>query len=170
VGSSATLSETLTSSGTSSVTVNSASVSGTGYTVSGATFPVTLSPSQKVTLSVKYAPTKGGAVTGTLSISSTSSSNPTTTVGLSGTGTHAVTLSWQAPGSSSMPVTGYNVYRATGSSSSYQLLSSTASSQLSYLDTNVQSGTAYSYYVESVDSSGVQSSPSNQISVTIPTP
>jgi hypothetical protein len=89
---------------------------------------------------------------------------------LSGTGTHAVTLSWQAPSSSAMPVTGYKVYRATGSSSSYQLLSSTASSQLSYLDTNIQSGTAYSYYVDSVDSSGAQSSPSNQISVTIPTP
>ncbi|HMD21780.1 MAG TPA: fibronectin type III domain-containing protein, partial [Alloacidobacterium sp.] len=89
-------------------------------------------------------------------------------VSLSGTGEHYVQLSWQAPTSSPVQVTGYNIYKATGGSSSYQLLSST--SQLTVTDSNVTSGTAYSYYVESVDSAGAVSGPSNVINVTIPTP
>jgi hypothetical protein len=167
-GTSATLPVTLTSSGTAAVTVNSGKVSGAGFTVSGATFPVTLSPNQAVTLNVQFAPTAGGAATGALSINSNSSSTPNSTVTLSGTGSHTVNLAWQPPTTSSFPVTGYDVYRATGSSSSYQLLSSTA--QASYGDSTIQSGTAYSYYVVSVDSSGVQSSPSNSVTVTVPTP
>lgn len=170
LGSSATLPVTLTSSGTTAVAVSSAAVSGTGFTVSGATFPVTLNPNQAVTLTVKYAPTTGGAVTGKLTITSNSSTNPTANVSLSGTGMHSVKLSWQAPTSSPVQVTGYNIYKATAGSSSYQLLSSTPSSQLTLTDSNVVSGTAYSYYVESVDSAGAQSGPSNVIKVTVPTP
>jgi fibronectin type 3 domain-containing protein len=40
--------------------------------------------------------------------------------------------------------------------------------QTTYVDSTVQSGMTYSYEVKSVDSSGVESSPSNVISVTIP--
>lgn len=169
VSSNATLGVTLLSSGSSAVTINSDTISGTEFTVSGATFPLTLSPQQAVSLNVKFAPKAGGAVTGTLSISSNSSSSPSTQVGLSGTGSqHSVSLAWKAPGSSGHAVASYSVYRATGSSSSYRLLSST--SQVSYVDSTVQGGTAYSYYVKSVDSSGTQSSPSNAVKVTVPTP
>jgi hypothetical protein len=169
VGSNATLGVTLTSSGTGAVTVNSAPISGAGFTVSGATFPVTLSPKQAVTLEVEFAPTSASAATGTLTISSNSSTNASVAVSLSGTGeTHQVDLSWDAPGSSPVPVTGYHIYRATGSSSSYQLLNSSADAQTSYIDSTVAAGTAYAYYVTSVDSAGTESQPSSQINVTIP--
>ena len=166
-GSSATLPVTLTANGTAPVTINSDAISGAGFTAYGATFPVTLSPNQAVTLNVQFAPTAGGAVTGALTINSTSPTNPTSTVSLSGTGSHVVNLAWQAPSNSPLAVAGYDIYRSTGSSNSYQLLSSSAPT--SYVDSSVQSGTAYSYYVTTVDSSGAQSGPSNSVTVTVPT-
>lgn len=168
-GSNATLGVTLTSSGTAAVTVNSATISGTGFTVSGATFPVTLSPQQTVTLDVEFAPTTASAATGSLTVSSNSSTNPTATVSLSGTGVlHQVALTWDAPTSSPDPVAGYNIYRATGTSSSYTLVNPSIDTLTSYTDTTVIASTAYTYYVESVDASGNQSGPSNSVSVTVP--
>jgi fibronectin type 3 domain-containing protein len=139
--------------------------------MSGTTFPVTLNPGQTATLSVQFDPTTAGAVTGQLTITSNSSTNPTATVALSGTGEavpYEVNLSWNAPSSSADPVAGYNVYRATGSSSSYQLLNSSVETQTTYVDTTVQDGLSYVYMVESVDASGVESAPSNTFSATIP--
>jgi hypothetical protein len=82
----ATLPVVLTSTGTSAVTVNSASLSGSGYTLIGAAFPITLSPGQTATLQVKFAPTVAGGASGQLTISSNSSSGSTAAVALSGTG------------------------------------------------------------------------------------
>ena len=81
---------------------------------------------------------------------------------------NAVDLSWDAPSDSPVPIAGYNIYRSTGGSSAYQLLNSSVDTETTYVDNTVQSGLTYDYYVESVDSSGVQSAPSNQVSVTIP--
>ena len=81
---------------------------------------------------------------------------------------HQVDLSWDAPGSSPVPIEGYKIYRSTGGSSTYQLLNSSIDAQTIYVDSTVQNGLAYNYYVESVDSSGTQSAPSNKVSVTIP--
>ena len=168
-----TLPVTLTSAGTAPVTINSATLSGTGFTMSGATFPVTLNPSLAVTLEVQFDPTTAGALTGQLTIQSNSSTNGTAVIGLSGTGasasgSHQVTLNWDAPSSSSDPVVGYDIYRATGGSSTYQLLNSSADTQTTYVDTAVQASATYVYYVTSVDSSGVQSTSSNQVTATIP--
>ncbi len=170
-----TLPVTLTSAGTAPVTINSATLSGTGFTMSGATFPVTLNPSLAVTLEVQFDPTTAGALTGQLTLQSNSSTNGTAVIGLSGTGasaggsgSHQVTLNWDAPSSSSDPVVGYDVYRATGGSSTYQLLNSSADAQTTYVDTAVQASATYVYYVTSVDSSGVQSTSSNQVTATIP--
>ena len=169
VNTASTLPVTLTSTGTAPVTINSATLSGTGFTMSGATFPVTLNPSLAITLDVQFDPAATGAVTGQLTIQSNSSTNGTVVISLSGTGIpHQVDLSWQAPSSSTDPVAGYNVYRSTGSSSSYQLLNSSVDTQTTYVDSTVQSGVTYDYIVESVDSSGVESTPSNEVTVTIP--
>ena len=80
---------TLTSTGTAPVTISSAALTGTGFTMSGATLPVTLNPNQSVTLNVQFDPTATGAVTGGLTIQSDSSTNSTAVVNLSGTGTAA---------------------------------------------------------------------------------
>jgi hypothetical protein len=171
VGSTGTKSLTLTSSGTAPVTINSAALLGTGFSDSGATFPVTLNPNQSVTLTVQFDPTAAGAATGKLTISSNSTTGGTTQVTLSGTGTavqHSIDLSWNAPSSSADPVAGYNVYRSTNGGGSFAKLNASPESQAEYTDSAVQSGTTYMYQVKSVDASGVESSASNQISLPVP--
>jgi hypothetical protein len=162
----------LTSSGTGSVTVNSAVVAGAGFTLSGPTLPDTLGSGQTATLDVQYDPTALGASSGTLTITSTSSTNGTAVITLAGTGVataYAVDLSWDAPASSSDPVAGYNVYKTPSGSSNYQLVGSTVGvGATSLTDSNVQDGQVYDYIVESVDASGVTSVPTSPLAVTIP--
>ena len=150
---------TLTSSGTAPVTVSSAAVTGNGFSMSGSSFPVTLNPGQSLNLNLQFAPTVAGSATGGLTITSNSSSNPTATFALSGSGTsvsHQVDLSWNAPTATSDPVAGYNVYRAPGGTTSYLLLNSSPVVSTSYADSAVTSGQTYVYMVESVDSEGVE--------------
>jgi len=165
LNSSATQSVTLKSTGTSAVTVNSAAVTGSGFSVSGSAFPVTLSPGQSVSLSVQFSPKSTGSASGQLTINSNATSNPTAIISLSGTGApHEVDLTWNAPSGS---IAGYHVYRTASGGSSYQLLNSSCT-DTSYADTTVQSGQAYDYIVKSVNSSGVESAASNKTSVQIP--
>jgi hypothetical protein len=168
----ATESVILSSTGTAAVTVNAATVSGSGFTVSGVTFPITLNPTQTATLSVQFDPTVAGAVTGQLILTSNSSTGSSAVISLSGTGTAAapyeVNLTWDAPTSSSDPVAGYNVYRAPSGSTSYTQLNSAVTTETTYTDTTVQDGQTYDYIVESVDASGVTSTPSNVAAVPIP--
>jgi hypothetical protein len=166
-----TQSVTLTSTGTGSVTVSSAIVSGTGFSLSGASFPLTLNPNQTVTLTVQFDPTTAGSATGSLTIVSTSLTNPTTVVSLSGTGgadSYSVSLTWTAPTSSTDPVAGYDVYRTLSGGSSYQLLNAEVVTTTTYTDTSVQSGQTYDYVVESVDAEGVTSVASNTAAIAIP--
>ncbi len=81
---------------------------------------------------------------------------------------HQVDLTWDAPESSPVQFVGYHVYRAPASSSAYQLLNTSLAAETVYLDTTVQSGLSYNYFVTSVDGSGVESGASNTVSVTIP--
>jgi fibronectin type 3 domain-containing protein len=153
------------------VTVSSIALQGTGFSDSGATFPVTLNPNQSVTLSVQFDPTVAGAATGKLTITSNSTTGGTTQVSLSGTGTavpHEIDLSWNAPSSSTDPVKGYNVYRSTNSGGSFTKLNASPDSQVTYIDNAVQSGSTYVYEVKSVDANGVESTASNQITLTVP--
>jgi hypothetical protein len=172
VNTSTTQSVTLTSSGTSPVTISAASITGAGFTTVGGSFPLTLNPQQTATLQVQFLPTATGAVAGQLTISSNSTSSGSAVVALGGTGTavaHSVDLSWSAPTSSADPVAGYNIYRSlTGGSP--QLLNSTPITGTTYVDNSVVSGSNYAYAVESVDTNGLQSAPSNEIQVTIPSP
>jgi len=164
-----TQSLTLTSTGTAAVTINGAALSGAGFTLSGATFPLTLNPNQSVPLTLQFDPTVAGAASGQLTITSNSSTNPTVVIGLSGSGiSHQVNLAWNAPISSTDVIAGYNIYRTMSGGTTYQLVNSSPVSSMNYTDGNVQSGSNYSYVVKSVDSSGVESSPSDMIDVAIP--
>jgi hypothetical protein len=83
------LSLVLTSTGTSAVTVSSAQIAGTGFTIVGGSLPVTLNPQQSATLQVQFKPTAAGAATGKITVGSNSTSGGTTVIALTGTGTAA---------------------------------------------------------------------------------
>ncbi len=91
-GSQQTLSETVTNTGGTSVTVSQVAISGTGYSLSGTTTPVTLTAGQSSTFSVTFAPLSAGSPSGNVTITSTAS-NPTLSIPLSGTGTAPGALS-----------------------------------------------------------------------------
>ncbi|HTR23147.1 MAG TPA: choice-of-anchor D domain-containing protein [Terriglobales bacterium] len=92
VGNTASLYETLTNSGGSPVTISQANVSGSEFSVSGLTLPVTLSPAQSVTFSATFTPAGAGAASGTLAIISDGSNSPLN-IALSATGTSPGVLS-----------------------------------------------------------------------------
>src|ERR1035437_10135164 len=85
VGNKQSLSETVTNTGGSSVTISQVGISGTGYSLSGITAPITLTAGQSATLRVAFAPAWAGSVSGNVTVTS-NSSNPTLTIPLSGTG------------------------------------------------------------------------------------
>jgi hypothetical protein len=169
VGATSTQDIVLTSIGLLPVTISSATLTGSGFTLPGTTFPVTLNPGQAMTVNIEFTPKAAGAVTGQLSIVSNSSAGATTVIQLEGTGTlYEVKLAWEAPASSSVPVAGYDVLRAQSGSSSYALLNSTPQTATTYVDSTVKAGITYDYVIESVSSSGAASPPSSAIAVTIP--
>jgi fibronectin type 3 domain-containing protein len=128
-----------------------------------------LNPTIAITVEVQFDPTTAGAATGTLTFTSNSTTGNTSAVSLSGTGVatqHQVTLNWTPPINSPIPVTGYKIYRSTGSSAPFKLLNS--STATAYVDLAVVASATYTYYVTSVDSAGTESVPSGQVTVTIP--
>src|SRR5205807_6206934 len=79
------LSETVTNIGGSSVTISQVGISGSGYSFSGITTPVTLAAGQSATFSVAFTPASAGSVSGNLTVTS-NALNPTLTIPLTGTG------------------------------------------------------------------------------------
>lgn len=88
VGSTGTLSETITNTGSTSVIVSQVGIGGAGMSVSGITTPVTLNAGQSATFAVSFAPTAAGAVSNNLTVTSTAT-NPTLIIPVSGTGVAA---------------------------------------------------------------------------------
>ena len=170
LGTAVTKSVTLTSSGSTAVTVNSISLAGSGFLMSPVSLPLTLNPGQAAVLTVQFDPTTAGSLTGQLTINSNSSTNATLTIPLSGTATsptYQVELTWQTPSSSTVTIAGYKVYRALSGTTSFAVVNS-MDTQTAYTDSSVQAGQSYNYYVTTVDSSGAESAPSNTTSVTVP--
>ena len=89
---SSNLSETLTNTGGSSVSISEANVSGASFTLSGLSLLMALSPKQSVTFTVSFAPAATGSASGTLAVVSTAD-NSTLTIALSGMGTSQGQLS-----------------------------------------------------------------------------
>lgn len=88
VGSNQTLSETLTNSGTSSLTISQANLTGTGFSLSGLPLPLSLTNGQSFTFSTTFAPTSSGSASGSITVISNASNSPMI-LPLSGTGTAA---------------------------------------------------------------------------------
>ncbi len=76
----------------------------------------------------------------------------------------SVTLNWTA---STSAVTGYNVYR-NRNGGGFTKIASVPASATSYTDTGVTFGDSLDYYVTSVDSSNVESVPSNVVHTGLP--
>ncbi len=167
-GLSSTQTETVTNTGNASIQISQISISGTGFSLSGASVPVTLSPSQKLTFSVIFSPTTAGGASGSVTVSSNAAGSPAT-IALTGSGVaatpHTVSLSWTA---STSTVSGYNVYRSTTSGGGYSKVNGGLVGGVNYTDSTVQNGVTYYYVTTAVDSSGNESTYSNEASANIP--
>ncbi|HYT19687.1 MAG TPA: choice-of-anchor D domain-containing protein, partial [Candidatus Polarisedimenticolia bacterium] len=159
---------TITNTGNANITISQISVSGTGYSLTGGSTPVTITPSQNLILIAQFSPVAAGSVSGSISIVSNASGSPAS-VTLSGTGVapvqHSVTLTWNG---STSAVSGYNVYRSTVSGSSYVKINTSLDAGLGFTDTTVQSGTTYYYVTTAVDASNNESVFSNEVPAVIP--
>ena len=85
VGGSASLMDSLTNSGTSSVTITQATATGAGFSVTGLNPPLTLNPGQSVSFTATFAPQSAGSSTGTINVVS-NATDENFNVALSGTG------------------------------------------------------------------------------------
>lgn len=164
LGSDHTQTVNVTNTGNANVTIAGLSYSGIGFSATGLTSGLILTPNQTATVSVWFAPGSTGSYSGTVSIASNATVTPNN-IAVTGA-SHAVLLNWGS--SSSSDVTGYYVYRGTSAGQYAKVNSSPLStSQLTYTDSSIQSGTYY-YVVTSVDSSNVESAYSNPVTAVIP--
>jgi len=169
IGTSAKQTVTLSNNSSTSITVNSVGITGTGFHQSSPALPLTLASGQSSNITVTFAPQNSGSVSGALQIGS-NASNPSVSVALSGTGStvqHSVAVNWTA---STSTVAGYNVYRGTLSGGPYSKINATLITGLTYTDNTVSAGATYYYVITAVAADGTESSFSNQVQAVIPTP
>ena len=167
-GSAASLNVTLTNTGNSTVTISQITASGTGFSATGVSLPISLSAGQSTSFSVTCAPASAGSLTGGVTVTSNATNSPLV-VSLSATATapatYAVNLSW-TPSSSSY--SGFNVYRGTVSGGPYSKIDASLISTPAYMDGNVTAGQTYYYVATEVDSGGNESAYSGEVSAVIP--
>jgi hypothetical protein len=153
------------------VTISSATVSQSEFSLSGLTFPVTIPAGNSLSFAVIFSPQATGTASGNFTFVSNASNTPmvqsVTGAGISAP-QHNVSLTWSA--STSSNVVGYNIYRATVSGGPYTLINSALDTSTSDTDTTIQGGQTYYYVVTAVDSTGAESAYSNQTTAVIPYP
>ncbi len=88
----------LSNSGNANLTINTANVSGAGFSMTGLNTPLTLSANQSTTFTVQFAPQNSGGASGSVVFNSNDPNSPTT-VQLSGTGVAATFVLTPNPGS-----------------------------------------------------------------------
>lgn len=165
VGSTASQSGKLTATG-ASVTITADSSSSSEFSLSAMSLPLTIAAGQSVPFSVAFTPQTSGIASATLSFASNTS---TATESLTGSGVsvvqHSVNLSWNP---STSQVMGYNVYRGSGASGPYAKLNSSPDANTTFTDGTVASAHTYYYVTTAVNSSGQESTYSNQVQVAVP--
>jgi hypothetical protein len=169
LGTSKTLTATLTATG-SSVTVSSATSTSPEFSLGGLSLPATIAASQSASFTLTFAPQTSGTASGSISLTSNAANTPTVET-LTGSGTatslHSASLYWNPSPSA---VVGYNVYRSTTSGGPYTKVNPVLDASTSYIDSSVQGGTTYYYVSSAVDTSGTESIYSNELQVAIPSP
>lgn len=153
----------LTNSGTATLKISQATLTGSAFSMSGLTLPLSLAAGASTYFTVVFSPTATGSFTGNVSLVSNDPNSPTD-MSLSGT-SHWVTLSWTA---STSTVVGYYIYRGTQSGGPYTQLNGTALSATLYTDSEVAPGQTYYYVITAVNSNNVQSTDSNQVTAAVP--
>jgi len=137
IGSNSTQTISLNNPGTANLTISQASVSGTGFSMTGLSVPITITPGTSKTFSAEFAPNSTGSASGSISLTSNAPTSPTT-IPLSGTGATATFVLTAAPTSLSFG----NV--AVGSTSSQNAtLTNTGNSSVTISQVTV-SGSGYS--------------------------
>jgi hypothetical protein len=87
---------TLTNTGGNNLTISQANISGSGFTITGLSLPLTLVPNQSTTFTVTFAPQSAGSTNGSVSFVSDASDSPLN-LPLSGTGLAPGSLSANPP-------------------------------------------------------------------------
>jgi ASPM-SPD-2-Hydin domain-containing protein len=169
VGSSATQPGTLTTSA-NPVTISSANISSTEYTLSGVSFPLTVPAWSSQRFLVTFTPQESGVAWATVDFVDSTGTGPLAVESLSGVGSvsqgHSVDLSWTA--SNSQDVIGYNIYRGLKSGGPYSKINSVLDASTGYTDNTVINGTTYYYVSTAVNSNDEESVYSNEAQAVIP--
>lgn len=151
-GSRSTLPLVITNARHYRVTISSIEVIGASFSISGATFPITLDADESLSLNATFSPQAAGEVGGSFLLK-----GPGLNIPLTGTGTaapqYSVNLSWNPSGN----VEGYNIYRSTSAGGSYSKINSTLDANTAYTDSTVTAGQTYYYEATSVNDSGTES-------------
>jgi hypothetical protein len=166
VGSSGSASGSLNAAG-ASVTVTAANSSNSQFVLSGLSFPVTIPAGESVPFTVTFTPATTGAASAVVTFISdaqTSSTQETVTGNGTAASSYSVFLEWTAP--SSPNLSGYNIYRAsyTSSCGSFAKINSSLNTSTSYTDLEVANSTSYCYATTAVNSSDEESGYSNIVS------
>jgi fibronectin type 3 domain-containing protein len=138
------------------------------FSLSGLTFPLTIAAGQSIPFTLTFTPQTSGSASAIDSFTSNASNSTAET--LTGTGAappqHSVDLSWTGTSTD----VGYNVYRGSQSGGPYAKINSALNASTTYIDSSVQAGQIYYYVTTAVDSSGAESSYSNQFQASVPSP
>jgi hypothetical protein len=168
VGTTTSQNVTLSNAGTVSVTISQIAVTPGSFQATGLALPVTLSAGQTAGFTLSFTPAAAGSITGTASVVSTAADSPLS-ISLAGAGasqtSHSVVLNWTASPSS---IVGYFVYSGKQTGGPYSKLNSTPVSGTTFTDSSVLAGQTYYYVATAVDSAGVESAYSNEVSALIP--
>jgi len=169
VGVSASLQLTLSASN-GAITISSAQVNSSEFTLSGLALPVTIAAGQTITAKVIFTPQISGTASAKLTLVSNAANSPTavplTGVGVAA-GAHSADLTWDP---SKDIVIGYNVYRGGKTGGPYNQINQVLDASTNYTDAAVNAGATYFYVVTAVNSANQESPFSNQVKVVIPSP
>jgi len=168
VGSSASLQASLTASN-DSVTISSDRSNSSEYSILGLDLPLTIPSGQSVPVTIQFTPASSGTAPAKVGFISNAADSPTvepvTGTGVpSGSGSHNVSLSWNAVETA----VGYNVYRGKTKSGPFDQINTAVDSSTSYTDSTVVSGATYYYVTTAVNGQGEQSGYSNVAEAVIP--